>query len=151
MTVPQPRSRALALLTAVLFLPLGLAACGQPTLPRDLGHLQQVAASCQDGQKIAAQVAVDETGSSATDAILTGRVAIMKAVAQRVLVCGGHLQVVAFSDSSGGTVVLFDQELPTLPGATETARLRRAPVEIEKLDVAIDEAMATPPTLSQRG
>ena len=145
------RVRVAALLAGFIFLVFGLTACGQPTLPGGLGQLQQVAASCPTGKKIAAQAADDETGSSTTDAIRAARIAIIKAVAQRTLVCGGHLQVVAFSDSSGGTAVLFDQELPTLPGAALTARLRRAPAELEKLDAAIDEAMATPPALAQRG
>jgi len=132
-------------------LALGLSACGQATLPGRLGQLQQIAATCPDGKKLAVQAATDESGSDASDAIRTVRIAIIKAAADRALVCGGHLQISAFSDSSGGAAVLLDRELPTLPGATETARLRRAPAALEQLDASIDAALATPPVLAQRG
>lgn len=153
MTVIQRMSRTpvVALLVAV-FLLLTLAACSQPSLPGQLGQLQQIAKTCPSGKKLAVQVAVDDTGSSATDSIRSQRITLIKAIAQRALVCGGgHLQLMRFSDSSAGAAVVFDEELPTLPGATQTAQLRRAPAELERLDAAIDQAMSAAPGLSQRG
>ncbi|MFL6090462.1 MAG: hypothetical protein ACJ71Z_10005 [Aeromicrobium sp.] len=51
---------------------------------------------------------------------------MLRDVAARTAVCGGHLRVSAFSGTSAGTATLFDDELG-LVGATENARFRRIP------------------------
>lgn len=141
---------ALALISLPVLTGLALTACGAPQLHGDLGSLQQTLQSCPDGP-LASYVALDVTGSSATDKIQANRADLAAAQAKRTLVCGGTLKVVNFSDSSGGTQVLFDQAMPDLPGATDVARLRQVSKEWPAIEQQLEGALAAPVTVSQNG
>ncbi len=86
---------------------------------------QQILASCPPDQQVAVLVQVDASGSSRSDDIDRDYLRIIEQLTRRTAICGGRLTVTAFSDSSGSTQTIFDQELQ-LHGATDNARLRRA-------------------------
>ena len=141
---------AAALIAVPVLTGLALPACSSPQLHGDLGSLQQTLASCPDGP-LASYVALDVTGSDATDKIRSDRAALVAAQAKRTLVCGGTLKVVNFSDSSGGTQVLFDAAMPDVPGATEAARLRQVAKQWPLIEKQLDAALQAPVTVSQNG
>jgi len=129
-----------------------LTGCSAPTLPGDLGRLQQAAAACPEDRKVATFIADDRTGSSSNDTIQHDRLEVIERAVTRTLLCGGHVRIVAFADSSGGNAVLFDEELEALPGATDTSRIRHAEKVLEELLPRVEEAFTGyQPKLSQRG
>jgi hypothetical protein len=124
-TGPARRLRRLGLGLGAAVAVASLAACGQAgTATGDLATGQQVLSTCH-GKPVAAMVALDVSGSMAEPKLSTDRQQMVSDAAQRVAVCGGHLQVMVFSTSSARTGVLFDKQL-TPAGATENARLRRS-------------------------
>jgi len=67
---------------------------------------------------LASDVRLDASGTFVA-ADISGEIeSVLRDVAARTAVCGGHLRVSAFSGTSAGTVTLFDEELG-LHGATE--------------------------------
>lgn len=113
----------LALVLALLF----VTACGSSSGHRgDLGGLQQILATCDPAAPPATWVGIDATGSSASDAITSERMAAVETVATRTAVCGGILKVAVFTASSAATSVLFEGSLKQA-GATDNARLLRIP------------------------
>lgn len=134
-----PRAWTITVLVLTLLASaLSLTGCTQPSLPGQLGQLQRLASGCpKDGRKVAGYVAVDATGSDDSPAYNARALAIIDAVAVRALVCGGHLQASFFASSSGGNSIIIDEDLPALPGTTQIARLRQAPLLLKKLDAQI--------------
>lgn len=119
--------RRLCLLAAdVLAGVMVLAGCSSgPAAPASaLAQDKQTLASCDQAHAPASWVAIDGTGSSAADAILTDRLKAIESIARTTAICSGYLRVIVFSSSSVATKVLFDGSLAQ-PGATENARLLR--------------------------
>lgn len=118
-----------------------LSAAGCGTHPGDaLAHAEQVAASCPtDGSKIAALIDSDESGSRRNATSKPAQQQIIRDVAERTAICGGHLRVVIFSGSMI-SVSVFDGDL-TLDGATATARLRKAPDAVDDVMKQISAAL----------
>ena len=103
-----------------------VSACGGVGVVAKLDHLRQVAKSCPDSP-VAAFVALDARGSLRYPHLTAARLAAIENLATKVTVCGGgRLRVVAFGPSSAATAIVFDGELHPA-GATENARLIRAP------------------------
>ncbi|MGN6330309.1 MAG: hypothetical protein ACTHOD_01500 [Motilibacteraceae bacterium] len=122
---------------------LALGACGPGTSPPgELGQDQRVLAACPAGKKLASDVEVDASGSGRTAELPSERAAVVRDVARRTAICGGHLRVSIFSASSAATVVLYDGEL-SLPGATDNARLRRVPELVDQVMTTTTRAYAT--------
>lgn len=143
-TVRRGRGKARAgglLLSVALALPT--AACGINTAPSgELGQAQQILASCPKGTKVASKVDIDVSGSARTATLQPERSNAIGDMARQTAICGGHLQVTAFSASSAATVVLYDGEL-SLPGATDNARLRRVPDLVTTIMSTVTEAYGT--------
>lgn len=122
------KSRALTVLPAVAssVLALGLVAACSPPLAGVLAEGKELQATCPKGQLLASDVRLDASGTFVA-ADISGEIdSVLRDVAARTAVCGGHLRVSAFSGTSAGTVTLFDEQL-VLPGATENSRFRRIP------------------------
>lgn len=139
--------RALAAGTVALAAALSLAGCGV-TAPGELGQNQQLLASCPHDKKLNTLVEWDGTGSNRSEATDASRVRIIREIARKTAVCGGHLTVSAFSAGSASTVTVYDGELE-LPGATDNARLRHVPDAVKdvvaKVEAAYPDAMASLP------
>lgn len=126
-----------------------LAACsalgGQAS--GELGEDQQLLAACPD-KKLASMASVDVSGTGRDDEIARQHLEAISFVVRRTAICGGHLRVIAFAGTSAVTHELFDGELE-LPGATDIARLRRAPGLVEEVMGAVTEsyreALSVPP------
>lgn len=139
-----PRTRRLIASTLTAGALLGPMACASSP-GATLADAEQVAADCPtDGSKIAAFVASDESGSSVGATASTARLQVIRDVAERTAICGGHLRVTLFAGSMIG-VTVFDDEL-RLDGATLNARLRKAPEVVdgvmEKIDAALPDVTA---------
>ncbi|MCP2290953.1 hypothetical protein [Nocardia amikacinitolerans] len=127
-----------AISSAVLFASValfGLTGCDVSHTPVNLADAKQIAASCPSGREIAGRAAIDVSAHMRPIAADAGRLDPVRQLVRRTLICGGHLRIDAFSGSSAATAAVFDADLH-LPGATETARLRREPA-------MTDEVMAT--------
>lgn len=116
---------------AALILSVGLLAGCAAHAPGELGRLQQILETCPKDQPINAYVTTDGTGTSQDQAITTERLKSIRAVVDRVAVCGGHLTVTAFGTNSVTTPIL-DADI-TIDGATPNARLRRVPKVTEEV------------------
>lgn len=115
------------------------AGCG--THPGDaLAHAEQVAASCpSNGGRIAALMESDESGSRRGATGQPTQQQVIRGVAERAAICGGHLRVVIFAGSMID-VTVFDGDLQ-LDGATATARLRKAPEAVDTVMTQISTAL----------
>ena len=123
---------------------ISLAACGQTGgVTGDLATGQQVLATCH-GKPVAAMVALDVSGSMVEPKLSTDRQQMVGDTAERVAVCGGHLQVLVFSTSSARTGVLLDKQL-TPTGATENARLRRSMKDAREVAAEVEKNYAGAP------
>lgn len=91
-----------------------------------LGRDKATLATCDPQHAPASWVAIDGTGSSAADSIYEERLTALESIARTTAICSGYLRVIVFSASSVATTVLYDGSLAQ-PGATENARLLRAP------------------------
>ncbi|MBB1152469.1 hypothetical protein [Amycolatopsis dendrobii] len=132
-------SRIVVVLLAAV---LAVTACGAPTsAPNDLATNQQRLTQCDPARPPAALVAIDGTGSSASDQIAQERMQVVEAIATRTAVCGGHLRVLVFTASSAAATVLFDGSLK-MAGATDNARLRRVPAAVAELMATVRAAYA---------
>jgi len=120
------RRIGLAVLTLIVTL-LTLAGCGPISSAHgELADNQRILAACDPAAPPAALVAIDGTGSSASDAITAERMTAIESIVRRTAICSGHLRVILFSASSAAVTALFDGPL-RLDGATDNARLRRVP------------------------
>ncbi|OBK28888.1 hypothetical protein A5634_19830 [Mycobacterium asiaticum] len=116
------------------------AGCGIQPPAGSIGHAEQVATSCPtDGSKIAALVASDESGSRRGLTAQPAQQQIIRDVAERTAVCGGHLRVDIFAGSTVG-VPIFDGDLK-LDGATENARLRKVPSVVDDVMKQLNDAL----------
>lgn len=112
--------------TTSAVLALGFAAACSAPLVGVLAEGKNLQATCPNGQLLASEVRLDASGTFVAADIGGEIESVLRDVAARTAVCGGHLRVSAFSGSSAGTVTLFDEPL-VLHGATENARFRRLP------------------------
>jgi hypothetical protein len=114
-----------AILVVVLL--VALTACGSGGSPRgELAADQQTLSTCDPSSQIAADVQVDGSGSSASDAIVAERMTAIESIVRRSAICGSRLRVSVFTASSAASTVLYDAELK-MPGATDNARLKKVP------------------------
>lgn len=120
----QARTVVPAVTGAVLA--LGFAAACSAPLVGVLAEGKDLQGTCPKGQLLASDVRLDASGTFVAADISAEIESVLRDVAARTAVCGGHLRVSAFSGSSAGTVTLFDEEL-VLHGATENSRFRRIP------------------------
>ncbi|WP_204249106.1 hypothetical protein [Nocardia arizonensis] len=130
---------------------VGLTACAVPTPPGDLAELKKIAASCPEGREVAGRAAIDVSGDRLEVAADDGRLAPVRALAERVAVCGGTFRADIFGGSAGAVSAVYDGELHA-QGATENARLKRVP---KMVDAVMDTVKANLPkaaaTLSRDG
>lgn len=129
---------------------VGLTACAVPNAP-NLAELKQIAAACPEGRQIAGRTAIDVSGYRLDVAAEDGRLAPVRALAERVAVCRGLLRIEVFGGSAGATSSVYDGPLHAA-GATENARLKRVP---KMVDEVMDTVKANVPkaaaTLSRDG
>ncbi|MBF9435240.1 MULTISPECIES: hypothetical protein [Mycobacteroides] len=119
---------------------VAVTACGAPSSSGSIAHAEQVAASCPtDGGQIAARVDSDESGTSRGETTNPARQQVIREVAERTVICGGHLRVTVFDGSMIG-VTVFDGDLH-LDGATANARLRKAPKAVDAVMEQINTAL----------
>jgi hypothetical protein len=115
-----------------------LAGCGPSDAP-DLAHAKHVASTCpKGGHRVAALVASDESGSRRGSTAQPVQQAVIRDVAERTAICGGHLRVAVFAGSVV-TVPVYDADLQ-LDGATDNARLRKVPKVVDDVMGQINEA-----------
>lgn len=119
-------SRRLGLLGLLSVVPLVavLSACGLGQASGTLGQLQQMASTCPRGQQVATYVGDDLSSNDRSRTLNQARLSEIRAAATFTAVCGGTLQVNAFSASDAGTQVLYAGPLQP-SGATLNARLLR--------------------------
>jgi hypothetical protein len=112
---------------ATLTIAAALTACGTVSSPRgELGLDKQLLAACDHARPPASLVELDVSGSSQSNAILGERMAAVESIVRATAICGGSLRVAVFAASSADTTPAFDGALH-LDGATDNARLKRAP------------------------
>lgn len=99
-------------------------ACQANSQRGGLGEDQQILASCNSSTRLASLVAMDGTGSSASDTLTDERMKAVESIVRTTAICGGALKVIVFSASSSATTTLFDEPL-RLEGATDNGRLKR--------------------------
>ncbi len=105
---------------------LATSAAGCTThAPGDIGRLQQVLETCPTDQQINAKAAVDGTATSKDDAIVREHFKYLRGEIERVAVCGGHIEIVAFGTNSV-TSPIYESDL-SIAGSTDIAKLRRVP------------------------
>lgn len=119
-------SRIIGILAIVLAATVLVTACNGGSSRGELAELHLILASCDPAEPPGALVLLDGTGSSASEAIIAERMAVVESVTRRTAVCSGHLRVLVFSASSAATITLFDGRLQ-MHGATQNARLKRVP------------------------
>ncbi|WP_280209126.1 hypothetical protein [Nocardia cyriacigeorgica] len=115
-----------------------IVGCASTPTPLNLADGKQIAASCPYGRQLAGRAAIDVSTHMRVIAGDAGRLDPVQQLVRRVVICGGHLRVDAFSGSSAATAGVFDADLH-LPGATENARLRREPAMTEDIMKQITE------------
>lgn len=135
---------ALRLIAGTVALTAAVSGCNPPETP-NLAHARSVAASCpKGGHQVAAIVASDESGSRRGSTAKPVQQAVIREVAERTAICGGHLRVSVFAGSVV-TATAFDGDLH-LDGATDTARLRTASkvtdAVLEQLNNSLPAAVA---------
>ncbi|GFM17886.1 uncharacterized protein PO1_contig_020_10 [Mycobacterium sp. PO1] len=129
-------THTLAAFTAVVALVTG---CSTGGVSDSLAQAERVAASCPpDGARIAALVQVDWSGSRRSLAATPAEEQVVRAAAERALICGGHLRMTVFSGSMIA-VTVFDANLH-LDGATTNARLRKAPKAVDAVMAQVTSA-----------
>ncbi|MDL2081965.1 hypothetical protein QNN03_36625 [Streptomyces sp. GXMU-J15] len=110
-----------------------------------LAQDQAVLKSCDASAPPAADIHIDGSASSNSQAITEERLAAVEEIVRRTAICSGRVRVSVFSASSAATTTLFDGSLP-LHGATENARLKRVPTVVgdamAKIRDAYDPAVA---------
>jgi len=124
-------SRRAATLGITLTVGAGLLAGCTATPPGDLGRLQSVLAACPDGKQLNSYNAIDGSGTAQDTTIAREYLAYLKSQVEKVAVCGGHVEVVAFGTNSI-TAPIYAGDLE-VPGATDLAKLRRVPALVEEV------------------
>jgi hypothetical protein len=115
--------RATRLIIILLLAGSALSACSLGQSGGTLGALQQIAKTCPANTQVAGYGAIDVSETGRGNPQLTAeRLAEVRQLATETAVCGGHLQVVAFSSSEAAYQTLFDDTLMPV-GATLNARL----------------------------
>lgn len=131
--------RLLAMGLATTIIAGSISACASNP-DAGLGHTRRVFESCPaSGTKIAARVDSDESGSGIGATAEPARQRVIREVAERTAICGGHLRVTLFSGSMLG-VTVFDRDL-NLDGATTNARLRKAPKAVDAVMERVNAAL----------
>lgn len=124
--------RGLAFGIGVVLGVVGLLAGCTATPPGDLGRLQTVLAACpDDGKHLNSYNAVDGSSSAQDNTIAREYVSYVKSQVEKVAVCGGHIEVVAFGTNSV-IVPIYASDLE-VPGATDLAKLRRVPALVDEV------------------
>lgn len=123
-------SRVACATTATLLSVAALAGCTPPD-PSSRSADAQILGSCPPNQKIATFIQVDASGSSRSEQADRTYLHVIEQLARRTAICGGRLTVTAFSESSGSTETIVDQDIQ-LSGHTENARLRRVTEAVER-------------------
>jgi hypothetical protein len=142
MSPAQRFSRTVLLLATLLAPVIATAACGSSSSPQTaLATNQQILSTCDPSAPPASLVAIDGTGSSAATAIEAERMTVVESVVRRTAICSGDLRVTVFTTSSAAGVTLFDGALK-LPGATNNARLLRAPNVVASVMAQIKKTYA---------
>lgn len=124
-------SRRAALLGTSFILTAGLLAGCSTSAPGELGRLQALSADC-GSRPLNTFVQLDESGSARDAALTKERLLLVQAIAERALVCGGHLKVSVFSSSSGANQTLYDGDV-TIQTPTGNARLKRVPTALNQV------------------
>jgi hypothetical protein len=125
-----------------------LTACGitQPAVGQ-LGEDQKLLAACPD-KKLASMVSVDVSGTGRDEEVAAGHLKAISFVVRQTAICGGHLRITAFAGTSAVNRELYDGELQ-LAGATDIARLRKAPGVVDdvmnQVTKSYQEALTLPP------
>ncbi|MGF0319237.1 hypothetical protein [Nocardia fluminea] len=143
--------RGITSAAAISLLATGLFGCSASEQLGNIAELKQLAAACPEGRLVAGRAAIDVSGDRLDVAAEDGRLAPVRALAERVAVCRGHLRVDIFGGSAGATSAVYDGPLHAA-GATENARLKRVP---KMVDDVMDAVKANLPkaaaTLSRDG
>ncbi len=125
-----------------------LSGCGTSTAGGTLGSLRSLAATCPKGKHVAGYSADDVSQNSRSDALSAERLPEIRGLATFTAVCGGSLQVVAFSASDAGTQTLYSGALQP-SGATLNSRLLKVPAIVDGVMKAVNaglpNALATMP------
>ncbi|MEU0794871.1 hypothetical protein ABZ342_32835 [Amycolatopsis sp. NPDC005961] len=130
---PVRASAAAALFGAALV----LTSCSTASRPNnDLAADQQILATCDAAAPPAADIQIDGSGSSSSDAITEERFKAIESVVRTTAICSGRLRVSVFSSSSAATNIIIDKPLH-LDGATDNARLKRLPTLVTDTMTAI--------------
>lgn len=138
-----PRPCATALLVVSLI--ASLTGCGSDQ-SGPIARYELLAETCPlDAAKVATRISSDESGTSRGQTAQSARQDVIRRVAERNVICGGRLRVDVFSGSMLSTTV-FDRTLQ-LDGATQNARLRRAPGVVQSV---MDEINASLPHALRR-
>lgn len=128
--------RCLVLGVTAAALAASLTACTTHA-PGDTGRLQGVLANCPTDQQINAYVAVDGSGTTRDDSIVQEYLKSIESETEKVAVCGGHIEVVAFGTNSV-TAPIYDGDL-SLPGSTDIAKLRRVPDAVAEVMAEVEK------------
>ncbi|WP_433576803.1 hypothetical protein [Nocardia brasiliensis] len=134
---------AMAVTTLLLFFATTLA-CSTPTESTvgGLAEAKATLASCPTGVRLASRGAIDVSGPMRHVAGDPGRLDPIRNLVNLTVICGGHLRIEAFGGSSAQTTALYDGDVD-LPGATENARLRRAPGMVDEVMAAVTKNLST--------
>lgn len=120
-------------------------------VPGILGGLQNTKAACPKGGTIAVFIADDLNSTDRSSEIASSRASVINSLVRRAVVCEGALRVVAFSASTSASQQVYDNVFK-LAGATEIAKLRKAPAIIASTVTAIDTTLtAVTKTLPRDG
>ncbi len=137
------RLRTAAVVVAIVIAGLfGITGCSSTPEPVNLASGKQIAAACPNGHQIAGRAAIDVSTHMRAIAADIGRLDPVRQLVRRVIICGGHLRVDAFSGSSADTAGVYDGDLQ-LPGSTENARLRREPAMTDQVMAQIAKNLPT--------
>ena len=138
---------AVALATAVT----GVSACASTSNPSgQLAADQQMLAACDAAAPPAADIQIDGSGSSSSDAITEERFNAIESVVRTTAICGGRVRVSVFSSSSAATNIIIDKPLH-LDGATNNARLKKLPALVTDTMAAIRSSYAAATTSLPNG
>ena len=142
------KEKLAATIVAISLTTLTACGAGHP-VAGELGGDQKLLAACPD-KKLASMVSVDVSGTGRDEEIAAGHLKAISYVVRRTAVCGGHLRVTAFAGTSAATRELFDGELQ-LAGATEIARLRKAPKAVDEVMSMVTKSYGEALTLPPQG